>query len=120
MPEESSLSIKELELPRFIEAVHKGGDQLQPLSGSPGPEPNCQRPCCNSPPLTNREREVLVLIAEGLLNKQIASQLGVGIRTVEAHREHTMRKLNIHNVAGLTKFALSQGLISLTEQPHSE
>jgi DNA-binding NarL/FixJ family response regulator len=64
--------------------------------------------------LTNREREVLVQIAEGLSNKEIANKLGVGVRTVETHRERIMRKLNIHSVAGLTKFAISQGLVSLT------
>ena len=63
--------------------------------------------------LTNREREVLIQIAEGLSNKEIASKLGVGVRTVETHRERIMRKLNIHSVAGLTKFAISQGLVSL-------
>jgi DNA-binding NarL/FixJ family response regulator len=63
--------------------------------------------------LTNREREVLVQISEGLSNKEIANKLGVGVRTVETHRERIMRKLNIHSVAGLTKFAISQGLISL-------
>jgi two-component system, NarL family, nitrate/nitrite response regulator NarL len=68
----------------------------------------------NASELTAREREVLVLIAEGLSNKEIASQLGVGVRTVETHRERIMRKLNIHSVAGLTKFAISKGLVSLT------
>jgi two-component system nitrate/nitrite response regulator NarL len=63
--------------------------------------------------LTNREREVLIHIADGLSNKEIASQLGVGVRTIETHRERIMRKLNIHSVAGLTKFAISQGLVSL-------
>lgn len=65
--------------------------------------------------LTHREREVLVQIAEGLSNKEIASKLGVGVRTVETHRERIMRKLNIHSVAGLTKFAISKGLISLND-----
>jgi two-component system nitrate/nitrite response regulator NarL len=65
--------------------------------------------------LTRREREVLIQIAEGLSNKEIASHLGVGVRTVETHRERIMRKLNIHSVAGLTKFAISKGLISLRE-----
>ena len=51
--------------------------------------------------LTNREREVLVQIAEGLSNKEIAAHLGVGVRTVETHRERIMRKLNIHSIAGL-------------------
>ncbi|MGD0615354.1 MAG: response regulator transcription factor [Verrucomicrobiota bacterium] len=63
--------------------------------------------------LTEREREVLVQIAEGLSNKQIASNLEIRVRTVESHREHIIRKLNIHSVAGLTKFAISKGLISL-------
>ena len=64
--------------------------------------------------LTTREREVLILIAEGLSNKEIASKLGVGVRTVETHRERIMRKLNIHSVAGLTKFAISKGLVTLS------
>jgi DNA-binding NarL/FixJ family response regulator len=65
--------------------------------------------------LTNREREVLILIAEGLSNKEIAMRLNVGVRTVETHRERIMRKLNIRNVAGLTKFAIAKGLISLRQ-----
>jgi len=66
--------------------------------------------------LTNREREVLILIAEGLSNKEIANNLGVGVRTVETHRERIMRKLAIHNVAGLTRFAIAKGLITLPDQ----
>ena len=65
--------------------------------------------------LTTREREVLVRIAEGLSNKEIAGTLGLGVRTVETHRERAMRKLNIHSVAGLTKYALSQGWVTLTD-----
>jgi DNA-binding NarL/FixJ family response regulator len=63
--------------------------------------------------LTSREREVLIHIADGFSNKEIASQLGVGVRTVETHRERIMKKLNIRSVAGLTKFAISQGLVSI-------
>jgi DNA-binding NarL/FixJ family response regulator len=63
--------------------------------------------------LTGREREVLVQIAEGLSNKEIANHLGVGVRTVETHRERIMRKLDIHSVAGLTKFAITSGLVPL-------
>jgi DNA-binding NarL/FixJ family response regulator len=66
--------------------------------------------------LTNREREVISLIAEGLSNKEIASRLGVGVRTVETHRERSMRKLNIHSVAGLTRFAITKGLITLRDE----
>ena len=66
--------------------------------------------------LSNREREVLIHIAEGLSNREIASHLGIGVRTVETHRERIMRKLNIHSVAGLTRFALAKGLISLRDE----
>lgn len=67
-------------------------------------------------PLTSREREVLVHIASGLSNKEIAVQLGVGVRTVETHRERIMRKLDIHSVAGLTQFAVAEGLITVQRQ----
>jgi DNA-binding NarL/FixJ family response regulator len=56
--------------------------------------------------LTSREREVLALIAAGLANKQIASQLSISIRTVESHRERLMKKLGINTVAGLTRFSI--------------
>jgi len=61
--------------------------------------------------LTNREREVLKLVAEGLLNKEIGVQLGISVRTVEAHRDSITRKLGIRSAAGLTRFALEQGLL---------
>jgi two-component system, NarL family, nitrate/nitrite response regulator NarL len=63
--------------------------------------------------LTNRERQVLAMIAEGQSNKEMASKLGVGVRTVETHRERMMAKLNIHSVAGLTKFAIANGIVNL-------
>lgn len=65
--------------------------------------------------LSDREREVLALIAEGKSNKEIAVHLGIGVRTTETHRERIMRKLNIHSVAGLTKFAIANGISSLEE-----
>ncbi len=67
--------------------------------------------------LTERERQVLVLIAEGRSNKEIANELGIGVRTIETHRERIMRRLDIHSVAGLTKYAISNGLISLDGSP---
>lgn len=70
--------------------------------------------------ISNREREVLVAIAEGLSNKEIACRLGVGVRTVETHRERIMRKLNIHSIAGLTKFAIAKGLITLPKSSDPE
>lgn len=61
--------------------------------------------------LTSREAEVLQLIAEGFSNKQIAAELSISIKTVEKHRQQVMNKLNIHDVAGLTRYALSKGLV---------
>jgi len=61
--------------------------------------------------LTSRESEVLQLIAEGQANKQIAAELSISIKTVEKHRQQVMNKLNIHDVAGLTRHAISKGII---------
>ncbi|MFP5354481.1 MAG: response regulator [Gemmatimonadota bacterium] len=61
--------------------------------------------------LTNREREILSLVARGLLNKEIGAQLGISVRTVEAHRDSVVRKLGIRSAAGLTRFAMEQGLL---------
>jgi two-component system nitrate/nitrite response regulator NarL len=63
--------------------------------------------------LSEREREVLALIADGHSNKAVAQQLGLSVRTVETHRGRIMKKLGVRNAAGLTKFAISQGLIML-------
>jgi DNA-binding NarL/FixJ family response regulator len=62
--------------------------------------------------LTDRERQVLAGIAAGSTSKMIAQQLGLSPRTVEAYRENLMRKLAIRTVAGLTRFAVDNGLLS--------
>jgi two-component system nitrate/nitrite response regulator NarL len=107
------------ELLRAIESVYNGNPFFSPeiaraalnqLVNTGGKkEPFAQ--------LTGREREVLSLIAEGKSNKEIASQLGIGVRTIETHRERIMRRLDIHSVAGLTKFAISNGLVTLEGIP---
>lgn len=61
--------------------------------------------------LTSRELEVLQLIAEGKPNKQIAAELRISIKTVEKHRQQVMNKLNIHDIAGLTRYAISRGIV---------
>jgi DNA-binding NarL/FixJ family response regulator len=66
--------------------------------------------------LTSREMEVLQLISEGKANKEAASELGIGIKTVEKHREHLMQKLDIHDTAGLTRYAISAGIIESSVQ----
>src|SRR6266571_3025876 len=64
--------------------------------------------------LTSREHEVLQLVAEGKVNKQIAADLCISIKTVEKHRQQVMNKLNIHDVAGLTRHAIAKGIIEST------
>ena len=66
--------------------------------------------------LTSREMEVLQLIAEGKANKQVASELEISIKTVEKHREHLMDKLDIHDTAGLTRYAIGAGIIESSVQ----
>jgi DNA-binding NarL/FixJ family response regulator len=61
--------------------------------------------------LSAREVEVLQLIAEGAANKQIAAELEISIKTIEKHRQHLMEKLHIHDTAGLTRYAISAGII---------
>jgi len=106
------------ELTRAIETVQRGeayfSSDVARVALTQFVRGNADGPAVNQ--LTNREREVLTQIAGGLSNKEIASQLGVGVRTVETHRERIMRKLDIHNVAGLTRFAISKGLVSVTNE----
>ena len=66
--------------------------------------------------LTSREMEVLQLIAEGKANKETAAELGISIKTVEKHREKVMSKLDVHDTAGLTRYAISAGIIESSVQ----
>lgn len=77
------------------------------LAAEPGTEDNTQES------LSPREREVLQLLAEGFSSPQIAKQLCISTKTVEAHRSRMMKKLDIHNIAGLVRYAIRIGLISL-------
>ena len=106
------------ELVAAIKAVHSGEVYFSPSVSKVLVQEmtDASRSSLNGPPqptLTDREREVLSHIAEGLLNKQIADRLGIGVRTIETHRERIMRKLDIHTVAGLTKYAISRGMTSM-------
>lgn len=64
-------------------------------------------------PLSDREREILRLIAEGRSTKEIAAVLGVGTKTVETHRRRMMEKLSLWSIAELTRFAISEGLVEV-------
>ncbi len=103
------------DLLKAIETVHAGGayfspgvvtDLIEDLSSGA-----TRTPGKAAGQLSGRERQVLTLIAEGMSNKEMGSALGVSVRTVETHRERLMGKLNIRTVAGLTRYALAQGLV---------
>jgi len=66
--------------------------------------------------LTSRETEVLQLVAEGSANKTVAAELKISIKTVEKHRQHLMDKLDIHDTAGLTRYAIAAGIIESAVQ----
>jgi DNA-binding NarL/FixJ family response regulator len=67
--------------------------------------------------LTSREREVLKLVADGFSNKQAATALGISIKTIEKHRQQVMNKLNIHETAGLTRYAISHRVVQGAKAP---
>jgi DNA-binding NarL/FixJ family response regulator len=100
-----------------IREVQKGNTFFSPaismrLSGRPPASPNREgRHKKKTNRLSSREVEVLQLIAEGKLNKQVAAELGVSFKTVDKHRQHLMAKLDIHDIAGLTRYAIAEGII---------
>ncbi len=97
-----------------IDAVRSGASYLSPAITQQVVDA-IARPGDSSPSgvsmLTDREREVLQLIAEGLSSKEIANMLGVSLKTVDSHRSNLMEKLDIHKVSGLVRFAIRAGLV---------
>jgi len=107
------------DLATAIRAARAGETYISPLIGwrpqaGSGKGPGAQRgaTATSSLPLTRREAEVLQLVAEGKANKQTAAELRISIKTVEKHRQHLMAKLDIHDVAGLTRYAIAIGSIA--------
>lgn len=106
------------ELKLAIQTVMRGHHYMTPsvtkeMLGTkrlPSNDPVCKRPVTA---LTPRQREVLQLLAEGKGVRSIASILNVSIKTVEFHRTRLMEELDLHSVAELTKYAVSEGLVSL-------
>jgi DNA-binding NarL/FixJ family response regulator len=88
--------------PAITKLIRDNPGRLRDRDGTPKPAGNV---------LTTREAEVLQQVAEGAANKQIAAELGISIKTVEKHRQHLMDKLNIHDTAGLTRYAIKNGVI---------
>jgi RNA polymerase sigma factor (sigma-70 family) len=103
------------ELRDAVAAVHEGRDYFtarvtQQLSVALRKEIEEEQLRTRLSSLTNREREVLLLVAQGLTNREIGEQLEISPRTVETHRERVMGKLRLRTVAGLTRFVVEHGL----------
>ena len=106
------------ELMRAIRTVMKGGKYLSPevARGVMDAYVEMSKPLGKNQAfvvLTDREREVLQLIAEGKSTKEVADDLGVSVTTVETHRRNIMDKLDLHSVAELTKYAIREGITSV-------
>ncbi|MCI0588149.1 MAG: response regulator transcription factor [Planctomycetes bacterium] len=105
------------ELARAIRETGKGGTSVSPVVRKrllePAPRPSLRGgpPAGRVPRLSSREAEVLQLVAEGKANKETAAELGISIKTVEKHRQRLMSKLDIHDVAGLTRYAVTAGIV---------
>lgn len=107
------------DLVRAIRVVHKGQVFLYPSMASTLVADYLSRlekgEAETQDPLTAREQEILTLIAEGLLNREIAERLTISVKTVERHRENIMNKLNLHSRTELVKYAIRKGLIDLEQ-----
>ena len=106
------------ELARAVDASCDGGTYFSPLLGHNVIDDVRERARTDSRhvmELTNRQRQILQMIAEGRQNKEIATILNVSVRTVEFHRSRLMSKLGAHTVAELTRFAIQEGLIGSPE-----
>jgi DNA-binding NarL/FixJ family response regulator len=97
------------ELRGAIRTIHQGGSFFSaPIARNLSSALRNER---RTAQLTARERDVLVEIASGRTNKEIAALLGISVRTVESHRESLMKKLDVHGAAALTRFAIDNGLL---------
>jgi DNA-binding NarL/FixJ family response regulator len=103
------------ELVQAIRAVMQGKLYVSPelARETQADERAGSAPSSQSIPIGRRERQVLALLAEGKRSHEIASQLGISIATVEAHRRNIMRKLGLHTIAELTRYAVRKGLTAL-------
>jgi DNA-binding NarL/FixJ family response regulator len=99
------------DLIQAIREVHNGAVYLSPKVSELAVDLSLGRAEAEADPLSPREREVVQLIAEGLTTKEVASVLGISVKTAEAHRINSMRKLDVHETASLVRYAVRQGLV---------
>jgi DNA-binding NarL/FixJ family response regulator len=104
------------ELANAVRAAHRGGLVLDPEVARAAMEEGGPAGPGEADPyetLTDREKQVLKLVAEGLANKEVAEALGISVKTAMTHREHVMEKLGLHNRTELVRFALKKGVIRI-------
>jgi DNA-binding NarL/FixJ family response regulator len=94
-----------------LQEVSRGGFYLSPGMSRAMVEAYRTRSERLADPLSGRERQVLQLIAEGKSTKDVASLLGISVKTAESHRSRLMRKLEIHDTATLVRYAVRRGLV---------
>ncbi|MEM9798538.1 MAG: response regulator transcription factor [Pseudomonadota bacterium] len=97
------------EIRRAIDVVMAGGRYL-----CPGAESALEPSADGTEPLTSREQTILLLLAQGRSNKEVAGDLDISVRTVETHRKNLKRKLGISSTAGLTRYAMEHGVLQGT------
>ena len=101
-----------VDLEQAIDAVARGESYLSPAVSGAVVDAALGKTGDTPDPLTPRERQVLQHIAEGRTTRSMAGLLGVSIKTAETHRTRLMRKLDIHETAGLVRYAIRNGLVS--------
>ena len=101
------------ELASSIRAVHRGGLVLDPAVARAAVEPPPGEAAGGDPyeRLTDREKQVLRLVAEGKSTKDVAALLGIAVKTAMSHRENVMKKLDVHNRTELVRFAIAHGVV---------
>ena len=99
------------DLIRAIREISRGETYLSPGVAASIVEAYLDDSHLPADPLTARERQILQLIAEGNTTKEIAQQLNISFKTVESHRNHLMKKLDLHDIAGLVRYAIRRGLV---------
>jgi DNA-binding NarL/FixJ family response regulator len=99
------------ELVQAIHEVGRGGVYLSPGVSRTVVDAYLTKSALPEDPLTARERQVLQLVGEGKTTKEIAVLLGVSVKTAETHRTRLMQKLDIHEIAGLVRYAIRRGLV---------
>jgi DNA-binding NarL/FixJ family response regulator len=100
-----------VDLVQAIRQVHGGDVYLSPGVSRAVVDAFLSKTHVDTNKLSARERQVVQLIGEGKSSKEIASILGISVKTVESHRSRLMRKLGIHEIAGLVRYAIRQGLV---------